>query len=158
MKAKTIGLLLVLVAVAGTMMMTVACQGFGGVPGAEPMPEGSSFSGLWHSEQFDHMYLHQDGDQVKGVYMYGGGGSIEGEVDGNLLLFSWHEPGDRQRARQDMSGKGYLQLEGQGDDQRLVGEWGYNEDRRGAGPWEAEFIREREDDDPTSLEEVEQRR
>lgn len=150
---KTTGMLMAM-AVAVTALLWITGCATGGVPSAQQMPEGASYSGLWYSEQFEHMYLHQDGDQVTGVYVYGGGGKLEGEVDGNLLVFSWEEPGDRQQARQSMSGKGYFQLQGQGDDLRLVGEWGYGDDHRGAGPWEAEFIREHKEDDPKTLEEL----
>lgn len=140
---------------AAVVLALGACSGAQGVPSADSMPDGASYSGLWYSEQFEHMYLHQDGDRVEGVYTYGGGGLIEGEIDGNLLLFSWEEPGSRQTATRDMDGQGYFQLLAAGDQIELSGEWGYNDDRRGAGPWEAEFIRELEDDDPLTIEELE---
>lgn len=141
----------------GLVVSVGACSSGGGTPDAGAMPAGATFSGLWLSPQFEHMYLHQQGSQVEGVYVYGGGGKIEGEVEGNLLIFSWEEPGDRQAAQRDMRGKGYLQLSIDAGEPQLRGEWGYNDDRAGAGPWEAEFIRERKDDDPTTLEQLQQR-
>lgn len=132
----------------------LGCATTSGLPSAGTMPEGKSFSGLWFSEQFEHMYLHQEGDQIHGVYAYDGGGTLEGEVRGNLLVFSWEEPRSREDVRRTMRGQGYLQLMVDGEEVRLVGEWGYNEDRRGGGPWTAEFIREIEEEDPRTLEEI----
>lgn len=142
-----IGVVLMLLAVTG-------CATTSGLPPAQPMPQGASFSGLWYSEQFEHMYLYQSGANVEGVFAYGGAGMITGEVDGNLLLFEWEEPGDRDRARRTMRGQGYLQLVEEGQKLRLRGEWGYNQERRGAGPWTAEFVREIEEEDPKTLEEI----
>ncbi len=136
--------------------MVVAMMGWGcssgpSVPDASPMPEGEDYSGMWYSEQFEHMFLKQEGDEVVGVYTYQGGGSIEGRVEGNLLLFDWYEPGDRQRARRSMEGKGYFQLRGGQEGPELEGQWGYRGDRQGAGPWNAEWIRDLEDRDPLDL-------
>lgn len=134
--------------------MLSGCATTKGVPPVSPMPKGASFSGLWYSEQFEHMYLEQSGDQVEGVYAYGGAGTVRGEVEGNLLLFEWEEPGDRAHARRTMRGKGYLQVIEEGSKLQLRGEWGYNEERSGAGPWTAEFIRGLEEEDPKTLEEI----
>ena len=153
MTTKSVGASWIATAVA-LLVVLGGCASAGGVPSGGEMPDGATYSGLWYSDQFEHMYLTQDGDDVVGVYTYGGGGEIEGEVEGNVLLFSWHEPGDRSQARRDMSGQGYFELSGQGGDFELAGEWGYDDERRGAGPWEAEFIRERNDDDPTNLQEL----
>lgn len=126
-------------------------------PEPDSMPQGASFGGLWYSEQFEHMYLHQDGNRVEGVYAYGAGGKLEGEVQGNLLLFEWHEPGDRAELRQEQGGKGFLQLVERDGKWELVGEWGYDDDRRDQGIWEAEFQREPRDGDPRTLEEIRER-
>jgi|SRR5690554_1882516 len=132
------------------------CASAPGVPGSDEMPQGRSYSGLWYSQQFEHMYLEQVGDRVTGVYSYGSGGTIEGELNGNRLLFDWEEPGDRSQARAAMRGKGYFLLLDDGQAVRLDGEWGYGEDRRGKGPWTAEYIRELEDEDPATVEHVRQ--
>lgn len=131
-----------------------SCATTTGVPRAETMPEGASFSGLWFSPQFQHMYLFEEDGAIRGVYAYQGGGTIEGEVNGNLLLFSWEDPGSREQVRRTMRGMGYLQLIEEEGTYRLVGEWGYNQERRGAGPWTAEFVRPLEEEDPQTLEEI----
>lgn len=140
-------------AVAGLMSLG-ACSSSPSIPDAGAMPAGGTFSGLWYSPQFEHMYLHQRGNKVEGAYAYGSGGRLQGEVQGNMLVFTWEEPGDRQAARRDMRGKGYLQLTMVGGEPELRGQWGYNEAHAGAGPWEAEFVRERQDGDPTTIEGV----
>jgi hypothetical protein len=136
------------------LLLVSGCAVTSGLPSPRDMPEGMSFSGLWYSEQFEHMYLHQQGDQVEGVYAYGPGGQIRGEVRGNLLVFDWEEPGSREQVRRTMRGKGYLQLVESDDGYHLVGEWGYNEEHRGAGPWTADFIRSQESEDPRTVEAI----
>lgn len=134
-----------------------ACASTPSVPSPQPLPEGKNFTGLWYSPQFEHMYLVQSGDVVRGVYAYREGGQLEGTVSGNVLTFRWHDPGSREHARRAMLGQGYLQLivdeEGQA---RLVGEWGYGDNKTGAGPWEAEFVRELDPDDPLTIEAIRQ--
>jgi hypothetical protein len=141
----TVGLCLVLSACAAPSRM---------VPMAQPMPDGGTFSGLWYSPQFEHMYLVQSGDSVRGVYAYREGGQLEGTLNGNLLKFEWTDPGNRQNARRAMKGHGYFQLIKDGDKVRIVGQWGHEDKYTGAGPWEAEFVRPIENGDPMTIEEI----
>lgn len=131
------------------------CAGKGDVPDPRPMPSEASFEGVWYSPQFEHMYLRQEGDTVRGVYAYKNGGTLKGTVQGNLLVFEWKDPGSKEQATRSMSGRGYLQLT-RNDGGMLVlrGEWGYGEDRSGAGPWTAEWVREVDADDPSNLREM----
>lgn len=144
---------LVVMAIAICLVLS-ACSTAPGVPTAQPMPQGGNFSGLWYSPQFEHMYLLQSGDTVRGVYAYREGGRLEGTVQGDLLTFEWTDPGSRQHARRAMVGHGYLKLIKDGDTMRLVGEWGHEKAYRGAGPWEADFVRDIESDDPMSIEDI----
>ncbi len=50
-----------------------------------------SFSGLWRTE-FGKMRLSQIGTHVTGVYEYGGGSNISGEMDGRTLKFKYDQP------------------------------------------------------------------
>lgn len=150
-KSKIRMLLAVMVSVA----LVAACSS-GPSISADAMPDGKTYSGLWYSNQFEQMYLHQEGDRVRGVYTGGGGGEIEGQVEGNLLLYTWSQPGDRQAAQPSMDGEGYFHLVVQGGEPELVGEWGYDEPT--GTVWEAEWVRERKDHDPRDLEELEARR
>ncbi len=148
-----------LVLLAGMLVLgAAACSGQQAVPDPSPMPQGQSFSGVWYSPQFEHMHLRQSGDKVQGIYTYKNGGRIEGEVDGNILVFDWIEPGDKSKAQRTMKGKGYLVLTVEADEAELEGQWGYKENRTGGGPWKAEYIRELDPEDPLTLEELEESR
>jgi hypothetical protein len=131
--------------------MAASCAGQKAVPQAQPMPAGKNFTGVWYSPQFEHMHLRQTGDKVSGIYTYKTGGRIEGEVDGNILVFDWIEPGNKESAQRTMKGRGYLQLNEGADKTTLDGEWGYNDKVTGAGPWKAEWVRKLEPEDPLTL-------
>ena len=150
--AKSIAYCLVAV---GLVWSLSACSGSS--PSPDPMPTGHTYSGLWFSPQYEHMYLRHEGDRVMGVFTHRHGGTIEGTVQGNLLIFEWNQPGDRRAARRDMNGQGYFHLVVRDGEAHLVGEWGYGEDQSGA-PWHAEFIRDIEYHDPRRLEDLEGRR
>lgn len=134
------------------LLMLVGCGPSQKMPASTPLPAGTSYTGVWYSPQFEHMYLRQQGNEVRGIYTYKYGGTLEGTLDGNILKFKWIDPGDKAEARRSSKGQGYLQLLPDGESMKLVGEWGYNEDRTGGGPWEAKYIRELEPEDPRSLE------
>lgn len=143
-----------LVAVIG--LVFVGCKSGGSaVPRSQPLPAGKDFSGVWYSEQFEHMHLKQSGNRVVGIYTYKNGGRIEGTADGNILRFQWTEPGDREAAIRSQSGKGYFRLAQQGDEVMLEGEWGYEDKRTGGGPWTAEYIRPLKPEDPMTLDALE---
>jgi hypothetical protein len=136
----------------------MSCAGQKAVPQPQPMPAGQNFTGVWYSPQFEHMHLRQTGDRVSGIYTYKNGGQIEGEVDGNILVFQWIEPGSKEKAQRTMKGSGFLQLVEGADKTKLDGEWGYGEDVTGAGPWKAEWVRKLESGDPLTLKALEEER
>lgn len=128
------------------------------IPEAKPLPAGASFAGVWFSKQFEHMYLRQSGDQVNGIYAYKNGGTLEGTANGNVLEFTWIDPGDKETARRRFEGKGFLVMTREGESLQLQGEWGYNDSYTGGGPWEAEYIRPMDPEDPRSLDELDANR
>jgi hypothetical protein len=132
----------------------LGCSAAPTLPQSQPLPAGVDFGGVWFSPQFEHMYVRQTGDEVRGIYAYKDGGTFEGVANGNLLTLTWIDPGNKEQARRSHTGAGYLQLVKEGEQLKLVGEWGYGESRTGGGPWEAEFVRELEADDPRNLEEL----
>jgi hypothetical protein len=149
--------LIALFALVGLVL--IGCKSGGTVvPSSQPLPAGKDFSGVWYSQQFEHMHLKQSGNRVVGIYTYKNGGRIEGTADGNVLRFQWTEPGDREAAIRSQSGQGYFQLVTEGEKTMLAGEWGYEDKRTGGGPWEAEYIRQLEPEDPMTLEELENTR
>lgn len=139
-------------AIAMLALTLSACSTTRSVPKPEPLPDkANSFTGVWYSQQFEHMYLKQNGDQVRGRYTYANGGHIEGRVEGNLLVFEWKDSKSKKRARRSMQGQGYLQLVVENGKRKLVGEWGYGKQRTGGGPWRADYLRPLEADDPVDL-------
>ena len=92
-------------------------------------------------------------DEVRGIYTYKVGGTLEGTVNGNIMKFTWIDPGDKDEARRSLKGKGWLQMTKEGDLTVLKGEWGYNDAMTGGGVWEAEWVRDMDAEDPRSLEE-----
>ncbi len=131
---------------------TLGCGPSSKMPASKPLPSGTTFTGVWYSPQFEHMYLRQTGDEVRGIYTYKYGGTLEGTLDGNILKFKWIDPGSKEEARRGAKGEGYLQLLPDGESMKLVGEWGYDDNVAGGGPWEAEYVRELDKEDPRSLE------
>ena len=121
------------------------------LPDAQPLPAGQSWAGVWYSSQFEHMYLRQVGEEVHGIYTYKFGGTIDGKANGNLLTFTWIEPGDKTEARRDVTGKGWLAMNRDGDLIKIKGEWGYNDEMTGGGVWDAEFVRTMDATDPRTL-------
>ena len=123
------------------------------LPQAQAMPAGAAYTGVWYSPQFDIMYLRQIGDSVRGIYTYKYGGTLEGKINGNMLVFDWIDPGDTATATRTRKGKGYLQLVT--DDQgnfTLKGRWGYEDQLANGGVWEATYQREIDGEDPRNLE------
>lgn len=145
---------LVVVFVAGATLSGCKAGQGESIPDPAPTPSGASFEGLWYSPQFEHMYLRQEGDRVEGVYTYQSGGRLEGKIEDNLLIFEWSDAGSKKRATRSMQGHGYLQLVRRSDALKLVGEWGYESDHAGAGPWTATYIRKLESDDPETVQDA----
>lgn len=125
------------------------------IPDAQPRPSGVDFQAVWYSPQFEHMYLRQSGERITGIYTYESGGTLEGTVSGNLCKFTWTDPGSKDTATRTMQGRGYFQLVKEDGKLKLKGEWGYEKKRAGAGPWNAEYVRELESGDPVKLEDLE---
>ncbi len=132
----------------------ISCGPTHKLPEVKALPAGQTWSGVWYSKQYEHMYLRQIGDEVHGIYSQKDGGTIEGRANGNLLEFKWLDPGSKSEARRSLHGRGYLSMKRDGDLIILTGEWGYNEDNHGGGIWEAEFVRVADADDPRNLEEL----
>jgi hypothetical protein len=84
----------------------------------------SDFSGKWHST-FGPMELLQKGTRVRGEYVFRGvRATIDGEVQGNRLVFTYQEPGIR--------GEGWFELTRKG--QAFTGQWRADGDEQWR-PW-----------------------
>lgn len=124
------------------------------IPAAKPLAGGASFNGVWHSTQFEKMYVRQVGDSVRGIYTYKYGGTFEGRLDGDLLVFKWIDPGDAETAVRTRKGMGYFKISTDSNGNPILkGKWGYNESHSNGGVWNAEYVRESDSDDPRNLKE-----
>ena len=65
--------------------------------------------------------LRQNGNHVTGRYVYQEG-RLEGDLDGNMLRYTWHE--------KDSSGRGVWVIATNGE---LIGTWGVSDDLSGGG-------------------------
>jgi len=133
-------------------MALVAALAFGcggsGVSIAEgPMPEGGSFTGVWHSPQYGEMHMVQTGSSVVGEYTKDERrGRIQGTVQGNVLRFEWSEQRELVAGRPITTrGRGYFRYAiGEDGDHYIQGEWGHDNNMTGGGPWNAVRDRRRQ--------------
>ena len=91
-------------------LSSVGCGG-GGVNVPEgPMPQGGTFSGVWHSPQYGEMHMVQTGQQVIGEYTKDErSGRIQGTVRGNVMRFEWSEQREMvSGVAQTTRGRGYF--------------------------------------------------
>ena len=112
--------------------LLAGCAEPGPIP--KPLPAHITTGGRWESNWGD-MVLSQQGSRVTGTFAYRNG-SLEGRLDGDLLLFDWKQPGNKAEGVLAAHGKGWLRVSQDG--QVLEGVWGYRERRKGGGTWRAE--------------------
>ena len=122
------------------MMFIFGCSGSQLVLEPKPMPRGISYTGSWYSPQFEDMVLKQGRGQVKGTFSYKNGGTLEGQLDGNILKFEWSQESDFSKAVRGSSGMGYFVMSDDG--KKLRGEWGYGDEMTGGGAWNGERVGE----------------
>ena len=119
------------------------CGGGGGgranvTPGV--MPQGQSFTGVYHSPQYGEMQVVQTGNQIVGEYVQDERrGQIQGTATGDLMRFEWSERRELVQGRPNITrGRGYFRfVAGEDTDFYLVGEWGHDQNETGGGPWRA---------------------
>lgn len=122
--------------------LAMGCGGGGGRANVSPasMPEGGTYTGIWHSPQYGEMHLVQTGTQVVGCYTKDERhGRVQGTVQGNLMRFEWSERREMVSGRPTLTrGRGYFQYQVGGDtDHYAQGEWGHDDNEVGGGPWRA---------------------
>lgn len=133
-------------ALVGLLGLVAGCGG--GVPIPEgPMPEGGSYTGVWHSPQYGEMHMVQTGSNVVGEYTKDERrGTIQGTVQGNVMRFEWSEQRELVAGRPVTTrGRGYFryQIDGSGD-HIILGEWGVDNNSTGGGSWNAARDRRRQ--------------
>jgi hypothetical protein len=112
----------------GIMAVLLALAACTSGPRPRPLSAGVTFDGRWDSN-FHEMHLHQQGRKVWGTVSYKDG-SITGQLDGDVLHFTWNQKENRQH------GKGWLQMSSDGS--KLEGRWGYDDSDDDGGRWWAE--------------------
>ena len=91
---------------------------------------------------YGYLHLLVDGKTAQGAWRTGGGdayGEMQGEVDGNVLRYSWTEHKIGQiGAEANSKGNGYFvySIPKEGEAHKIAGEWGLGESDAG-NPWEA---------------------
>jgi hypothetical protein len=117
----------------------VACGASATTIPAGTMPDGGTFRGVWSSPEFGDMQLCDTDGRVVGQYVGDRRGLIEGNVDGDLLLFEWREDHGSVMGRPvTQSGHGYLRITvGADGGFALEGERGLGEARQGQSGWHA---------------------
>lgn len=124
-----------------SVALTSAGCGGGDVSIAQgPMPQGGSYTGVWHSPQYGEMQLVQTGTSVVGEYHKDERrGRIQGTVQGNVLRFEWSEERELVAGRPIITrGRGFFRyaVDGAGD-HVIQGRWGVDNDMSGGGEWNA---------------------
>ena len=136
------------VLVLGGLTAIAGCGGGGlGNISEGPMPEGGSFTGVWHSPQYGEMHLVQTGQQVVGDFTKDERrGRVQGSVSGDVMRFEWSEDREMIAGRPITTrGRGYFRYTiGEDGDHYIRGEWGNDDAMRGGGPWNAVRDRRRQ--------------
>lgn len=112
-----------------------------------PMPQGGSYTGVWHSPQYGAMNLVQTGTSVVGDYTKDERrGRIQGTVQGNVLRFEWSEQRELVAGRPIVTrGQGYFTYAiGEDGDHYIRGQWGVDQNFTGGGEWNAVRDRRRQ--------------
>jgi hypothetical protein len=123
------------------LAFVVGCGGSVASIKSGPMPEGGSFSGVYHSPQYGDMNLVQTGNAVVGEYKKDERiGRINGSVEGDTLHFDWVERRALIRNKpMETRGKGYFKymIDPSTKEHVIKGEWGVGDQMTGGGPWNA---------------------
>lgn len=107
----------------------------------KPMPAGATFHGKWFSDEYKTMKLYEQGGKVTGTFSLQKGGTLEGTVEGGVLVFGWYAEGDIGEGTKDTSGHGYFVISDDG--KSLKGERGLMSKHKGKA-WTATKL----DDNP----------
>jgi hypothetical protein len=86
------------------------------------------------------MELLQEGTKISGKYEHPRGpehnGTVRGDILGDLLKIEWIQPGDASAAVFPIKGRAVFRVARDG--MSLDGVWGYDDDYRQGGVWQAQ--------------------
>ena len=132
--------------ILGSILLAIAVTASAGCGGGSanvssgPMPEGGTYTGVWHSPQYGEMQMVQTGTQIVGCYVQNErAGRLQGTIQGNLMRFEWSERREMVVGRPTTTrGRGYFLYQVGGDgDHYIEGQWGHDDNETGGGPWRA---------------------
>lgn len=109
---------------------------------AGSMPEGGEWPGVYYSQLYGYLHILADGSSANGAWRTTAGdsfGELNGELDGNLLKYSWQERRiGAVGADANRKGQGYFvyTIPKAGEAHEIVGEWGLGEENAG-NQWRA---------------------
>ena len=118
----------------GLGLVLAGCAAVPDHPQPKPLAGRVDLSGRWTST-WGAMTLRQEGVEVQGEVAYRHG-TLAGVVDGDLLIFRWSQPRDREQGVLAAEGKGWMRIAADGS--TLNGAWGYRDRYEGGGGWQAE--------------------
>jgi len=105
-----------------------------------PAIPGLNLNGRWYSRDFGDMELLQEGTKISGKYEHPRGpehnGTVRGDILGDLLKIEWIQPGDASAAVFPIKGRAVFRVARDG--MSLDGVWGYDDDYRQGGVWQAQ--------------------
>jgi len=109
---------------------------------AGEMPANAEWQGVYYSPVYGYLHVLVDGKTAQGAWRTGGGdayGELQGEVDGDVLRYSWTQNKIGQVGAEAQShGKGYFKysVPKEGEAHKIAGEWGLGESDAG-NTWDA---------------------
>ena len=106
------------------------------------MPAGGEWQGVYYSQLYGYLHILADGSAANGAWRTTAGdsfGEMNGEVDGNLLRYTWTERRiGAVGADANRKGNGYFRytVPKEGEAHEIVGEWGLGDNDAG-NEWRA---------------------
>ena len=149
MRSTKLFMLVVSVLIAASPLLNSACSSEAPPPktaNVQPgeMPPGGAWSGVYYNAIFGYLHLIADGDTFEGRWLRADEsrwGEMTGKITGDVARFDWVEhtiglvgPSSKR------TGKGYFRYnrpEGDNVDDRLLGEWGFDDAEIGGGEWDS---------------------
>jgi hypothetical protein len=108
------------------------------------LPEGGSWDGVYFNPVWGYLHLQHEGSSLNGRWKTAdesAWGEMHGTVEGDIVRFEWAEhkvglvgPSATRK------GRGYFRYtrpSGENVDDRLIGEWGFDDAEVGGGEWDA---------------------
>lgn len=108
------------------------------------MPAGATWDGVYFNPVWGYLHVVTDGNNLEGKWLRtdeSAWGQMHGTITGDIARFEWkeHKVG-MVGPSATTTGKGYFRYtrpEGENMDDRLLGEWGFDDAEVGGGEWDS---------------------